>query len=89
MRKVNPGFRNQFDDMFMDIVHAYISAVDKYMGDDAEPWDSQAHVFLWMLFHVKMLIMGPKREKSTEADKTINECVARRLNLFKCEYIEQ
>ena len=73
--KINHSLCNQLDDVFMGIIHAYVNAADKYVGDDTEPCDSQVHVFLWMLFHVEMLIMGPTREKSTEVDETINECV--------------
>ena len=73
----------------MGIVHAYVNVADKYVGYDTKSWDSQVHVFLWMLFHAKILIMGPTQEKSTKIDKTINECVAWRLNLFKYGQIEQ
>ena len=71
----------------MGIIHAYVQAAEEFAGAETQAWNSKACIFLWLLFHVKMLIMGPKREESDELEETINTCVARRLNLFRCGHI--
>ena len=41
------------------------------------------------MFHEEMHVLGQKWEESGERDETINKCVARRLNLFRCGHIEE
>ena len=83
--KVDAGLREQFDDIVMGVIYADVDAA--HVGLDTYAWDSRAHVFLWLLFHVEMLIMGPKLRKSDDKE-TINQCFARRINLFRCGHIE-
>ena len=73
----------------MDLVYAFIDASQHYVGMETSVWNSHAYVFLWLLFHVEILIMGPQNEKLDNKLETINECGGRRMNLFLCGYIEQ
>ena len=57
-------------------------AADEFVGRDTYAWNSKANVFLWLIFHVELLVMGPKEEKSGRKEETIKECVPWRLNLF-------
>ena len=80
--KVSAAIQTQFDDVVMGIIYAYVQAAEEFVGTETPSWNLKASVFLWLLFHVEMLVMGPKREKSGGEKETINECAARRLNLF-------
>jgi len=61
---VTPALREQFDDVVMGIIYAYVQAAEEFVGTYTYAWNSKASVFLWLLSHVEMLVMGPKREKS-------------------------
>ena len=74
----------QFDDMFMGIIYSYVQAMDEFVGVETYAWNFMSCVFLWLMFHVEMLVLGPKQEKSGEQDETINECVTWWLNFFRC-----
>ena len=63
-KKVTPALREQLDDVVMGVIYAYVQAVEEFVGTDTHAWNSKANVFLWLLFHVEMLVMGPKCEKS-------------------------
>ena len=72
----------------MGIIYAYVQGAEEFVGTDTYTWNSKANVFLWLLFHVELLVMGPKQEKSGGKEETINKCIARRLNLFYCAHIK-
>ena len=72
----------------MGIIYAYVQAAEEFVGTETHSWNSKASVFIWLLCHVEMLVMGPKREKSGGEKETINEYAARRLNLFRCGHIK-
>ena len=84
--KISPALKTQFDDIFLNIIKAYVEAANTYIGEEEPEWNSKAHVFLWLLFHVEMLVLGPQKDKKSES---INQCVGRRINLFRCGHIEQ
>ena len=68
----------------MDIIYAYVEAAQTYVGTTTAAWDSEGHVFLWLLFNAEMLLLGPQQDKA----ETINACVARCINMFRCGHIE-
>ena len=80
--KVSATIQEQSDDVVMDIIYAFVRAAEEFVGTDSHDWNSKAGVFLWMLFHVEMLVMGPKHEKSGGEKETINKCASHRLNLY-------
>ena len=49
----------------MGIVYVYVNAVEQYIGEETYPWNSKAHVFLWLVFHEDelLILVGPTREK--------------------------
>ena len=71
----------------MGIIYTYVQAAEDFVGTDTHHWDSKANVFPWLLFHVEMLVMGPKRKKLGRQKETINECDIWRSNLFCCGHI--
>ena len=44
----------------MGIIYAYVQAAEEFVGAETQGWNSKAHVLLQLLFHVKMLVMGPR-----------------------------
>ena len=44
----------------MGIVSVYVNAAEHYIGEETYAWNSKAHAFLWLMFYVEMLILGPK-----------------------------
>ena len=51
----------------MGVIHAYNEASQTYVGSDAPTWNTESFVFLWLLFHIEMLILGPKPTASKES----------------------
>ena len=82
------AIQTQFDDVVMGIFYAYVQAAEEFLGTETHNWNSKASLFLWLLFHIETIVMGPKREKSGREKKTINECAMHRLNLFWCGHIK-
>ena len=80
--------QKQLDDVVMGIIYAYVHAADEFVGIDTHDWNSKANVLLWLLFHVEMLVMGPKRRKSGGQEETINKCDIQRLNHFHCGHMK-
>ena len=48
-------------------------------------WETEDHVFWWILFHAELLIFCPNRDES----ETANQCVNRRLQLLITGQIEE
>ena len=57
-----PKLREKNDNMVMGIIYAYVQVAEEFVGAETQAWNSKARVFLWLLFHVEMLVMGPKWE---------------------------
>ena len=60
----------------MGIIYSYVQAAEDFVGTDTHDWNSKANRFLWLLFYMEMLVMGPKQENSDGQKETINECAA-------------
>ena len=80
--------REQFDGVVIGIVYAYVQAAEEFAGTETQAWNLKARVFLLLLLYVEMLVVGSTWEKSDEQEETINGCVSRRLNLFRCGHIK-
>ena len=83
--KINDRNRDEFDNIFMSLVHAFNEGSQEYIGADTYVWNKASYSFLWLLLHVEMLILCPQKDK--KSGESINECVARRMGLFRCGHI--
>lgn len=83
--KVPKQLLDQFDDIFGNLIVAETEAAHTYIGQATHDWNSRKHVFFWLICHAELLLLGPQKDKS----ETIGECIGRRINLFRCGYIEQ
>ena len=71
--------------MFADVIQAYVTASQHYVGEEASQWDTQGHLFMWLIFNLERLVLGPQPNKESEK---INECVARRLQLLRAGHVK-
>ena len=63
-KKVLPKLQEQFDDVVTVIIYVYGQVAEKFVGAETQDWNLKAHIFLWLLFRVEMLVMGPKQEQN-------------------------
>jgi len=77
--KVPPSLLSAVDDIFGGLLLAYEEGSKRYEGRPTQDWNARGFVFLWLLSHIEMLLLGPQKERS----ETISECVARRLQQFR------
>ena len=47
----------------MGVIKASVSASQTLVGREEMDWNAKDPVFIWMPFHVEMLILGPQEDK--------------------------
>ena len=61
--KILVRLREEFDGVFIRIVQASNGAANSYVGETTLPeWNTDHQMVTCLLFHAKMLILGPKKD---------------------------
>jgi len=71
--KIPPSLRAEVVDVFVGLLFAYEEGSKRYEGSPTPDWNARGFVFLWLISHMEMLLLGPQKDKS----ESIAACVAR------------